>query len=506
MIRHGALSRGSRSAEHVGRSLSNSTSVMVGMAILLPVLAGSLVAVRPSFGLLLLAPFVVVLLMRDRGRPSLFVALLLTPFASLISGSVSGLAMLVIPGLLMLMVVANLFIYGDGKPVGFFSSLQLPDILGAMLLLWITLSYTFSPYTDQNINGNIRVYVASILWPSLSYVTGRIIFSNKHHEKWILICGLSATIAGVTFWIEVIQGGPLMAEGYYWFDEGRAGSLLNGPNYASKYVAVAFAAVLPFISRGATMRHVAIIMVVFLLSTLLTTKSISGTILFLVGICTLTAVRIGIRTFWLAIAAVFLGGTIYETAVLNGITSLAQNLRDPDYVTASFQGRLEMVESAQVALLYLSRDPLLLVTGIGFLGWQHLEALFATGSVLESGRAHGLHNMFLTVLLETGIPGLVLLVAFLAGIGVRAWQRRSARACLSAGLVLVVLAAAGVTGTMLVVPQVIVLPLFVLAAAVGRSQCHDDDVADIEAHELARVSNVDARTSPDARQLVAGDL
>lgn len=434
----------------------------ISIAIALAATAAGLTAFRPAYGLLIVAPILAVALLALGFRPLLAAALVLSLLAHGLELLITGTLALATPAVLVLALLSAC-VATDLLSV--MRAVRGPDLLAGAFWIWMSITILASPYVSGDFQSRVRAVILFAFWPSGLYVAGRLVFSSANRQGWLYLVGLIAVLATGSMWVEVVRGRPIIELSYLpiWTAEARFGSLLNGPNYASTFVALGFVAVLPFVSLGRASGRWSIVIGLFSLTAVLTTKSVSGLMTFLAAMAALAVVRIG----WIPVLAT--GGALLfaGAGVLNNLNALPSTFRDPAYVYYSIEGRLEMVESAQTAFRFLWRDPISLITGVGYSGWNYLENFFAVGSVLQSDRVHGLHNTYLTLLFEAGFIGLILYVAFVLIAGIQAWRHRDDLPSLAGGLAVVVVLLAGIQGTLMIVPAVFGIAWFLLAAPIS---------------------------------------
>jgi len=326
------------------------------------------------------------------------------------------------------------------------------DLAAAALFGWLLLSFLLagSPSVD------LRLFAQWTILPFLMYVAGRILFSGTHPERWSMVAAVSATLAAAELLVEYRLGRPLFstASPYEWAgDAYRAGSMLQGPNFAADYFALSLAAVLPLVGRTHLGRPAAIIALLLPL-TYVGTRSISGAI----AMGTALAVLLIARGTWLTRIV------IVSLIVLLLSPPVRAAIAEREFFAAHNQSiatRGDVIQSVRIALNQLQRDPWQLVTGVGYGQWQRIGSQFTVGEASDVP-GQSLENTYLALLLENGLPAVGLFVTLAAAAMWNGWRRRTDPVRLGAALSAVVLVIAAGTGTLLVIPQVLGLALFLL--------------------------------------------
>lgn len=325
------------------------------------------------------------------------------------------------------------------------------DLAAAVLIVWLFLSFLVagSPYVD------LRLFAQWTTLPFLMYVAGRIVFSGAHPERWSMVAAVGATLAAVELFVEYRWGRPLFATSTYeWAgDAYRAGSMLQGPNFAADYFALSLAAVLPLVSRTNLGRSAAA-MVVFLPLTYIGTRSIGGVI----AMGTAFAVLLIARGTWLTRAL------LISVVVLLLSPPVRTTIAEQEFFAAHNQSiatRVDVIQSARIALAYLQRDPFRIVMGGGYGQWEQIGGQFSVGEASDVP-GQSLENTYLALLLENGLPAVGLFVTLIIAAVWNGWRRRTDPVPFGGALAAVVLAIAAGTGTLLIIPQVLGLALFLL--------------------------------------------
>lgn len=351
-----------------------------------------------------------------------------------------------------------------------FSDLRftLVDFFACVLFVALAVSFSVS-----NVQGNTSVAFGElILVPAGMFVAGRIAYSDPHPERWPAVVLAGAILAALEIWLEFRLGHPLFdtalsdPEGG-WLVGFRAGSMLQGPNFAAAYLSLALAGFLPLLSRRKVPWQLGIVLAITIASTLFATRSISGTI-------EITAVLMGLliaRRHWMAFTVIVAGVVLLasppvwpQVAALEWFASHGQ----------SISTRFDLLEVVRTAVPQLATDPLTLVLGIGYGEWQSLGGRFAFGNNIPSG-AYSLENTYLTLLIESGVPALASFIALVAAGVSSAWRNPQDRLCLGGGLAALALAIASGAGTVTSIPQVFGLALFLLASTAAPNRMRNSD-------------------------------
>ncbi len=337
------------------------------------------------------------------------------------------------------------------------------DLAAAALFGWLLLSFLLagSPSVD------LRLFAQWTILPFLMYVAGRILFSGTHPERWSMVAAVGATLAAAELLVEYRLGRPLFSTAslYEWAgDAYRAGSMLQGPNFAADYFALSLAAVLPLVGRS-TLGRAATAMAVFLPFTYVGTRSIGGAI----AMGTALAVLLISRGTWLTRAL------IIAFIVLLLSPPVRAAIAGQEFFAAHNQSiatRVDVIQSARIALVYLQRDPFQFVTGVGYGQWQRIGSQFTVGEA-SGVPGQSLENTYLALLLEDGLPAVGLFITLAAAAMWNGWRRRADPVRLGGALSAVVLAIAAGTGTLLVIPQVLGLALFLLTGVYAARPVED---------------------------------
>ncbi|MGI8551665.1 MAG: O-antigen ligase family protein [Dehalococcoidia bacterium] len=320
-----------------------------------------------------------------------------------------------------------------------------------------------------------RDFVRLTGFPILMYAAGRVAFSGPHGRRWLWVAVVGALIAATELWLEHMLDRPLFSvEGTYfsvWVVGGlRAGSMLQGPNTASNYLAMCLAGAAVLMLRQMPGRRVAILAVGIIMSAWFTTKSISGGIemLAVFGVLGLARGTRSVRVLVVMVMVILLVPGVRASIVAQPW----YNEHD-----TSIQGRFDLLATARGAFQSISKDPTELVEGIGYGRWVDLEGRFAVGAIANVGNPISLHNTYLTILFENGMIAaacFVLLLVLSAGQG---WLHRRDPVRLAGGVATVVFVLALGSGTLTVIPQVFGIAMFFLAAALTPNGALPDEAS-----------------------------
>ncbi len=330
------------------------------------------------------------------------------------------------------------------------------DLVAALLFLWLVLSYVSAGSRDVD----LRLFAQWTAIPFLMYVAGRVAFSGAHPGRWMMVVAVGASLAAVETFIELRLGRPLFdaAGTYEWSgDAYRAGSMLQGPNFAAIYFAMSLAVLLPLVNRANVQGRWAALIAVLLPTTYIATRSIGGSIVMGVALAGALIARGSwvLRGFVVAAMLLLLSPPV-RTLIAEQEFFAAHNV--------SIATRVDVIQSAKIAAEYLQRDPTRIVSGAGYGQWQRIGGQFAIGEAATTP-GQSLENTYLALLLEDGLPAAGLFVILIILSVWNGWSRRADPVALGGALAALVLAIAAGTGTLLVIPQVLGLALFLLPAA-----------------------------------------
>jgi hypothetical protein len=338
------------------------------------------------------------------------------------------------------------------------------DILVGLWFLWLLGSFALAGSRDID----AKSFAQSAVFAPVMYVAGRIAFRSGDPARWLLIVGLGASLAAVELWAEYARAVPLFStNGYEWAGRVgqafRAGSMLDGPNFAGQYLAISLAGIVPLVSRATVRGRVAAAMVALLLTAYIPTLSISASIgMGIAGVGLLIA-----RGNWAVRAAVIGLVLIIASPPVRSAISEQEWFASHNQ---SINTRLNVVESGALAAQSLGRDPLQLATGAGYGQWVRIADRFTYFEGAAPGQS--LENTYLSLFLEDGLVGVCLLIGVILLSIRQGWRGRDNPVRLAGGLVALTLLVIAGTGTLIGTPTHR-LAFFLLAATQAGSTTPD---------------------------------
>jgi len=334
------------------------------------------------------------------------------------------------------------------------------DVIAAVLFTMLGISWLAS--ADRG--SNLFRFVQDACFPLIMYAGGRFAFASERRKHWLVILLVGAAIAAVEVWIEHAAGRPLFrsVDEYLpeWiFPTFRAGSMLQGPPFAAVYFAIALAAALPLLSASNALGRFAIFVAALVLSVEPSIMALSFLLIALAVVAGFLFVRgNGLLRCGALCAALLLLSPPVRSAIADQDWFVSHAL--------SIRGRLDLLITAYDASAIFQYDPVAAVAGTGYYSWAYLEDRYAVGILSDSTHVHTLHNVYLTMLFESGAPAAAAYSLLLGLSAWAAWRYRSDPVRLAGGLAAIALAIGSGTATLDFSPQPFAIGMFMLAAAV----------------------------------------
>jgi O-antigen ligase len=287
-----------------------------------------------------------------------------------------------------------------------------PKIIGLLFIFWILLTHPTDALALEG--GRNWVFTFAQLW--VLFLIAGVAFNTPQKHRHLMIGFAIACLVSATF---AIAGGSIAGT-----REVRAAGFVSGPNAAARYFVVGMV-FLFFVQSLATrtwLRVLTVLCAIYLLAGVLFTQSRSGIFLGLVTVvlAPLVVARQRAKRIILNIAAFVMAGAIL---LPSGAIDSVRLWFSPETVDPSAD--LESVNDNiryyfwRAALEMWSESP---ITGVGMDNFVRNASHYVAFSVRNPDADMSTHNMYVSLLCETGLVGFGLFTCMIAACLRRVWR------------------------------------------------------------------------------------